>query len=56
MRAAGNRCDLHVYDDVGHLFTPADEPDDGRPNPDPKVQAVAYREADDFLVSIGFIK
>jgi acetyl esterase/lipase len=55
MREAGNRCDLHVYDGVGHLFTPSTEPDDGMPNPDPKVQAAAYREADEFLRSLGFI-
>lgn len=55
MREAGNRCDLHVYDGVGHLFTPASEPDDGLPNPDPEVRAAAFREADDFLASLGFI-
>lgn len=55
MRDAGNRCDLHVYDGVGHLFTPSTEPDDGWPNPDPEVQAAAYREADEFLRSLGFI-
>jgi len=55
MRDAGNRCDLHVYDGVGHLFTPSTEPDDGMPNPDPDVQAEAYREADQFLLSLGFI-
>jgi acetyl esterase/lipase len=56
MRDAGNRCDLHVYDGVGHLFTPSTEPDDGMPNPDPEVQAAAYREADEFLRSLGYIK
>lgn len=55
MREAGNRCELHVYDGVGHLFTPSTEPDDGVPNPDPEVQAAAYREADEFLRSLGFV-
>jgi acetyl esterase/lipase len=55
MREAGNRCELHVYDGVGHLFTPSNEPDDGLPNPDPQVQAAAYREADEFLRSLGFL-
>jgi len=55
MLKAGNRCDLHIYDGVGHLFTPAGEPDDGYPNPDPEVQASAYREADEFLRSLGII-
>ena len=27
----------------------------GEPNPDPEVQAAAYREADKFLSSLGFI-
>ena len=56
MRDAGNRCYLHVYDGVGHLFTPASEPDDGWPNPDPEVRAAAFREVDDFLMSLGFIR
>ncbi|UCC85026.1 MAG: alpha/beta hydrolase [Gemmatimonadota bacterium] len=55
MREAGNRCDLHVYDGVGHLFTPSTEPDDGLPNPDPEVQAEAYQRADEFLRSLGFL-
>ncbi|MGD8698653.1 MAG: alpha/beta hydrolase [Gemmatimonadales bacterium] len=55
MRDAGNRCDLHTYDGVGHLFTPSTEPDDGMPNPDPEVQAAAYREVDEFLRSLEFI-
>jgi acetyl esterase len=55
MREAGNRCDLHVYDGVGHLFTPSSEPDDGLPNSDPEVEAAAYREADEFLRSLGFL-
>jgi len=56
MRAAGNRCELNVYQGVGHLFTPAGIRDDGMPQPDPKVQAEALRKADEFLVSLGFIK
>jgi acetyl esterase/lipase len=55
MQEAGNRCDLHVYDGVGHLFTPESEPDNGMPNPDLEVQAAAYDQADQFLESIGFI-
>jgi acetyl esterase/lipase len=55
MRDAGNRCELHVYDGVGHLFTPSTERDDGFPNPDPDVQAAAYHEVDKFLRSLGLI-
>lgn len=56
MRDAGNRCELEVYDGVGHLFTPSSEPDDGWPNPDPEVQAAAFRKIDEFLLSLGYIK
>lgn len=56
MLASGNRCDLIIYNGVGHLFTPSSEPDDGWPNPDPKIQAEAFAKADDFLRSIGYIK
>ncbi|UCC73969.1 MAG: alpha/beta hydrolase [Gemmatimonadota bacterium] len=56
MRESANRCDLHIYDGVGHLFTPSSEPDDGLPNPDREVQAAAYREVDNFLASLGFIR
>jgi acetyl esterase/lipase len=55
MRDQGNRCDLHVYDGVGHLFTPSSEPDYGTPKSDAEVEAAAYAEADRFLVSLGFI-
>lgn len=55
MVAKNNRCELVVYEGVGHLFTPSDEPDDGYPNPDPEVQAAAWREVDGFLASLGFL-
>ena len=55
MQQAGNRCELRVYEGVGHLFTPSSEPDDGWPNPDPRAQAAAFDEADAFLRSLGFI-
>lgn len=56
MRAAGNRCELHVYTGFGHVFTPAGTRDDGMPQPDPKISADASRKADEFLISLGFIK
>lgn len=55
MIAAGNRCELVVYEKVGHLFTPAGEPDDRYPNPDPKTQAAAWREVENFLESLGYL-
>ena len=55
MRAAGNRCELHVYERFGHLFTPAGTPDDGWPKPDPATQSDAMARVDSFLKSLGFI-
>ena len=56
MREAGNSCELHIYEGVGHLFTPSTEPDYDWPNPDPKVRAEAAREVDLFLVRLEYIK
>jgi acetyl esterase/lipase len=56
MRAAGNVCELHIYEGFGHLFTPAGIPDDGMPQPDPAVSADASARADRFLESLGFLK
>jgi acetyl esterase/lipase len=56
MLAAGNRCDVQIYERVGHLFTPDSIPDDGYPQPDPKVQAEALKRTDEFLTSLGFFK
>ena len=56
MKLNGNTCELVIYDGVGHLFTPSGEPDDGYPNPDKKIQANAFKKADDFLRTLGFIK
>ena len=56
MVTAGNRCELIVYEDVGHLFTPKGEPDNGYPNPDPETQAAAWGEVDDFLESLGYME
>ncbi len=55
MKAAGNQCEIVVYENVGHLFTPSTEPDDGYPNPDKVVQAKAYAEIDSFLRRLGYI-
>jgi acetyl esterase len=55
MVAAGNTSVLHVYDGVGHLFTPAGQPDDGFPAPDKAVQQQAYEAIDRFLVDQGYL-
>jgi acetyl esterase len=56
MRAADNVCELQVYEDVGHLFTPKGIPDDGWPQPDPQTAKAAAAKADEFLISIGFME
>ncbi len=45
----GNLCELIVYDDVGHLYTPSHLSDKGNPQPDPVVKAKAQEEADRFI-------
>ena len=56
MKEVGNDCELVIYENVGHLFTPSSEPDNGWPNPDPDIQAKASNKADDFLRSLGYLK
>jgi acetyl esterase/lipase len=51
----GNRCELEVYKDYGHLFTPADLPDNGWPQRDSNIQAKAFKAEAEFLKSLGFI-
>ena len=52
----GNICHLNIYDGVGHLFTPSDQPDNGWPNPDKEVTKKAFDEIDLFLEELGYIK
>lgn len=54
MRKAGNVSVIQVFDDVGHLFTPAGVPDDRMPKPDLSVQERAYRAIDEFLITHGY--
>lgn len=54
MLDAGNKCELYVYNDVGHMFTPSTESDKGWPNPDQKIKNEAYSEIDKFLRELGF--
>ena len=56
MRAAGNACEVHVYEGFGHLFTPAGIPDDGMPKADPAIAADATARGIRFLESLGFMK
>ncbi len=56
MRAAGNVCELKVYEGYGHLCTPAGTADDGVPKPDPAIQADATARMEEFLASLGFMQ
>jgi len=56
MKAAGNTCELHVYEGFGHLFTPAGIPDNGQPRPDAATRSDALLRAERFLRSLGYIK
>lgn len=50
----GNSCELHIYDGVGHLFTPL--PDNGWPKPDKEISIKAFNQVDLFLKEHGFIE
>ncbi len=56
MHDAGNSCELQVYENVGHLFTPKGIPDDGMPKPDPETSKAAAAKTDEFLISLGFME
>ena len=56
MQKHGNESYLHIYEGVGHLFTPSDQPDDGWPNPDKEISGRAYEVIDSFLAKLGYIE
>lgn len=51
----GNYCELWIYDNVGHLFTPSHLNDRGQPKPDREIQKKAVKKADEFLIKLGYI-
>lgn len=55
MLSHGNDSELHIYEGVGHLFTPSSEPDDDWPNPDQVVSQKAQDAIDAFLGKHGFV-
>lgn len=55
MVANGNYCELCIYDNVGHLFTPSYLDDTGWPQPDKEIQKQADTKAVEFLKKFGFI-
>ncbi len=56
MHASGNICELIIFDNVGHLFTPNTMPDYNDPHPDPEILKKASEKADEFLVKLKYIK
>lgn len=56
MVAYDNYCEMWIYDNVGHLFTPTWMGDNGWPKPDMEVQKQADLRVEEFLVKFGFIK
>jgi acetyl esterase len=54
--AYDNYCEIWIYDNVGHLFTPTSLGDNGWPRPDTEVQKQADLRAEEFLTKFGFIK
>ena len=54
--ANDNYCEIWIYDNVGHLFTPTSLGDNGWPKPDPDVQKQADLRAEEFLRKFDFIK
>ncbi len=52
--AAGNSCEMWIYEHVGHLFTPTSLGDSGWPRPDPEVQRQADEKSDEFLSRLGY--
>lgn len=51
----GNYCELWIYDNVGHLFTPSHLNDRGQPRPDKEIKKKAQKKADEFLMKIGYL-
>jgi acetyl esterase len=54
MKRARNRCELHVYPGVGHMLEPQEQNEAAREMAK-KTQFDAYLQADQFLLSLGYI-
>lgn len=51
----GNISHLNIYEDVGHMFTPSDQPDNEDPKPDRLVLSKAFDQVDLFLEDLGYL-
>ncbi|MEJ2054434.1 MAG: dienelactone hydrolase family protein [Calditrichaceae bacterium] len=47
--------ELHVFQNVGHMFTPSNLDDTGWPQPDKDVQKEAQEKKDAFLLKLGYL-
>jgi len=56
MKAANYQCELVIYEDCGHLFTPSYLDDTGWPRPDKEISKNANKKADEFLSKLGYIE
>lgn len=55
MKASNYQCELVIYENCGHLFTPSHLDDTGWPQPDKEILREANKKADDFLKELGYI-
>ncbi len=55
MKASNYQCELVIYENCGHLFTPSNLDDTGWPQPDKEISRKANNKADDFLKELGYI-
>ena len=51
----GSNSEIHIFENVGHLFTPSNQPDNRQPDPDKETVKKAMSEVDSFLKENGFI-
>jgi len=55
MKASNYQCELVIYENCGHLFTPSNLDDTGMPQPDKDISKKANKKADEFLKELGYI-
>ncbi len=49
-------CDLIIYENCGHLFTPSHLDDTGWPQSDPEISKKAYLKQSEFYRDLGYSK
>jgi len=56
MDSLGYQCELEIYENVGHLFTPSHLDDTGFPQSDPEVSRLAFDRQIEFLMKLAYIQ